>query len=97
MHPTAKKCLQWAVVLFIVGVVVLVYGTDVYVRLAEVAGANADAGLHVVDILLTLVRSTAFPLGAALIGAAIVIQTLAPGEASLDHEHSDQDQARPRA
>ena len=97
MHSTAKKCVQWAVALFISGVILLVYGTDLYVGLAQVAGANAEAGLGVVNTLLTLIRSTAFPLGAVLIGAAIVIQTLAPRDESLAHERSDQDQATPRA
>ena len=97
MHSTAKKCVQWAVALFISGAILLVYGTDLYVGLAHVAGANAEAGLGVVNILLTLIRSTAFPLGAVLIGAAIVIQTLAPRDKSLAHERSDQSQATPRA
>ena len=70
MHSTAKKCVQWAVALFVSGAILLVYGTDLYLGLAGVAGANAEAGLGVVNILLTLVRSTAFPIGAVLIGAA---------------------------
>ncbi len=97
MHSTAKKCVQWAVALLISGAVVLVYGTDLYVGLADLAGANAAAGLDVVNILLTLVRSTAFPMGAVLIGAAIVIQTLAPRDRSDDHEHSEQGRTTPRA
>jgi hypothetical protein len=56
-----------------------------------------QAGLDVVNILLTLIRSTAFPLGAVLIGAAIVIRTLAPRDESLAHERSDQGQATRRA
>lgn len=97
MHSTAKKCVEWAVALFIAGALLLVYGTDLYAGLADVAGANAQAGLDVVNILLTLIRSTAFPLGAVLIGAAIVIRTLSPRDESLAHERSDQGQATPRA
>jgi hypothetical protein len=97
VHSTAKKCVQWAVALFVSGAILLVSGPDLYVGLARVAGANAEAGLGVVNILLALLRSTAFPLGAVLIGAAIVIQTLAPPDESLAHERSDPGQATPRA
>ncbi len=68
MHSTAKTCVRWAVALFVSGAIVLVYGTDLYAGLADVAGANAAAGLDVVNIVLTVVRSTAFPLGAVLSG-----------------------------
>jgi hypothetical protein len=97
VHSTAKTCVRWAVALFLSGAIVLVYGADPYAGLAGVAGANAAAGLDVVNILLTVVRSTAFPLGAVLVGAAIVIQTLAPRNESLDHEREDQGRATPRA
>ena len=97
MHPTAKQCVQWAVALLIAGAVALVYGPDLYAGLADRAGANAAAGLDVVNILLTLVRSTAFPMGAVLIGAAVVIQTLAPRDRSDDDEHSEQGRRTPGA
>ena len=41
------------------------------------AGANAEAGLGLLTIVLTLAGSLLFPLGASPIAAAIVIQTLA--------------------
>lgn len=97
MHPTAKKCVQWAVALLISGAIALVYGTDLYVGLADSAGTNAAAGLDVVNILLTIVRSTAFPMGAVLIGAAVVIQALAPRDASDGHEHGEPGGTTPRA
>ncbi|PVU82747.1 hypothetical protein DDP54_06665 [Cellulomonas sp. WB94] len=97
MHSTAKKCVQWAVALFVSGVILSVYGTDLYMALARVAGANAETGLGAVTILLNLVRSTAFPLGAVLIGTAIVVQTLAPHDEPLAHEPSDRDQVAPGA
>ena len=97
MHSTAKKCVQCAAALLVSGVLLSVYGTDLYMSLTQVAGANAETGLGVVTVLLNLVRSTAFPLGAVLIGTAIVVQTLAPRDGSLTHEPSDVGQAAPDA
>ncbi|WNB87025.1 hypothetical protein REH70_07780 [Cellulomonas sp. ATA003] len=56
----------------------LVYGPNLYAGVIGAAGANAEIGLHVLTVALTLVGSVAFPLGAALIGAAVVIETVAP-------------------
>lgn len=78
MHPTATKCIQWAAILFVVGAVLVVVGPSVFVWVAELAGANAAAGVGFIDVALTLVRWTTIPTGASLIGAAIVINTLSP-------------------
>lgn len=74
MHHTAKRCVQWAVGLWLVGAVVLIYGAQAYVGIADAAGAGAEVGLDVLNIVLTIVRSAVFPMGAALVGAAVVIQ-----------------------
>jgi hypothetical protein len=86
MHPTAKRCVQWAVAVTIAGAVLMTYGPTMFAAVARVAGANAEAGLGVLGIALTLVSSTAFPMGAALVGAAIVIQALAgrPDRSRMD-------------
>jgi hypothetical protein len=78
VHPTARKCVQWAVVSAVVGAVLLVHGAEMLVALAELAGANAETGLAVVTVVLTLVSSLVFPMAAALVGAAVVVQALAP-------------------
>jgi len=96
VHPTAKRCVQWAVGLFVSGVILSAYGTDLYFRLTQVAGANAETGLGAVMLLLSLVQSTAFPLGAVLIGTAIVVQTLAPRGAPLAPGRGDPGPATPR-
>lgn len=77
MNHTAKRCVQWAVGLWVLGALALVYGTQAYLGLADLAGANAEAGLDAVNIVLTILRSALFPTGAALIGAAVVVQALA--------------------
>ncbi len=76
MHPTAKKCLQWAVGLLVLGALIVIYGAQTYAWLVELAGANADVGLDAVNIILTILRSALFPMGAVLIGVAILIQVL---------------------
>ncbi len=82
MHPTAATCLRWAVVSAVLGAVLLVYGAPLLVALAERAGASAEIGLGLVNVVLTLVTSLGFPLAAALVGAAVVIQVLAPRDGS---------------
>jgi hypothetical protein len=76
VHPTAKRCIAWAVGCLLGGAVLLAYGPNVYASVARVAGANAEAGLGLLNLALTLVDNLLFPLGAVLIGAAVVIQTL---------------------
>ncbi|NYI40817.1 hypothetical protein [Demequina lutea] len=78
MHPVAVKCIRWAVGLFVLGALTSTYGSDVYYRLSEYAGINASAGLTVISVVVTLMQWTLMPLGASLVGAAVVIQTLAP-------------------
>ena len=77
MHPTARKCVRWATGLFVVGAVLIVFGPHLF---AAIAGRvpNEGAVLGAVDVTVTLVRWTLMPLGASLVGAAVVIQTLAP-------------------
>lgn len=76
MHSTAHKCLTWSIGLFVLGTLVMVWGSDAYIALANRAGANAQAGLVIMDHVFTFTRNAVFPLGAALLGAAVVIQTL---------------------
>jgi len=78
MHPTAKKCVQWAVGLFVVGAAFIVWGPDLFSAIANAAGPNARPVTDLVDVLVTLVRWTLMPVGASLIGAAVVIQVLWP-------------------
>ncbi|HZL02833.1 MAG TPA: hypothetical protein VFC48_06880 [Cellulomonas sp.] len=80
MHPTAKKCVQWSVALLVLGAALVVFVPRIFVRIFDLAGANAALGVDIVDVTLTLVRWTTIPVGASLIGAAVVIQALAPRE-----------------
>lgn len=89
MHPTAKTCVGWAVGLFVVGTILLVWLPDLYLAVADRAGANAQVGLDVVLTVLDLVQRVAFPLGASLVGAAVVIQTLAPARLGAERATSD--------
>ena len=84
MHATAKKCVQWSIALFLVGALLIVFGPQIFKQISDLAGANAAVGLDLVDVTLTLVRSTSMPVGAALIGAAVVIQVLAPSDVQSD-------------
>ena len=76
MDPTAKKCVIWAVGLFILGALAMAWATDLYLLIADRMGANAEVGVAVLTTVLTGLRWSLFPTGAALIGAAVVIQAL---------------------
>lgn len=82
MHPTARRCVIWAVVLLVAGAVLHTTIPDLYAALVDAAGPNAEIGMRAVDVVLTLVRWALFPMGAALVGAAVVVQALAPPEES---------------
>lgn len=77
MIPSAKKSLTAGIIILLAGAIVVAYGTDVYVWLTGVAGANAEPGLHAVSLVLNILRLTLLPVGAALVGAAVVIQSIA--------------------
>ena len=85
MESTAKKCIQWGVVLIIGGGFVLLLLPLLIGLLAQTAGQTAAIGVGAVEIVLTLVRWAMIPMGTTLIGAAIVIRTFAP---SLEHSQT---------
>lgn len=76
MNKTVRKCVVWAGGLFLLGAIAIVWLPSLYAAIADHSGPTAQAGLNVLDVLLTLIRSSLFPIGAALVGAAVVIQAL---------------------
>lgn len=78
MHPVAVKCIRWAVGLFIFGGLTSAYGSDFLVWLSDYTGPNVIIGFSFMNVVIGILRWTLMPLGGALVGAAIVIQTLAP-------------------
>ena len=78
MHPVAVKCIKWSVGLFIFGGLMSAYGVSVLVWLSEYTGATASAGFTFVNVVFGILQWMLMPLGGALVGAAVVIQTLAP-------------------
>ena len=83
MHPVAKKCVTCGVLLLVAGAVLMIYVPDLYSAIVGVAGPNAQIGLDLINIVLTVIRSSFVSVGAALIGAGVVIQALA-GHALAD-------------
>ncbi len=92
MHPVAVKCIKWAVGLFLVGALTSTYGADAMVRLSDYAGANATVGLTILNVVLTIMIWAMMPLAGSLVGAAVVIQTLAPYVRAIDDEDEDEDE-----
>lgn len=81
MHPTAKKCTVWAVVLFVVGAVSY-FGAPWFFTDIQGNGADAVITARASEFVLFLGQWCATAIGAALVGAAVVIQTLAGGTPS---------------
>ena len=78
MHPVAVKCIRWAVGLFIFGGLMFAYGVNFLVWLQDCTGPNSIIGFSFISVFVGILQWTLMPLGGALVGAAIVIQTLAP-------------------
>jgi hypothetical protein len=78
MHPVAVKCIKWAVGLFIFGGLTFAYGVNFLAWLSDYTGVNAIIGFSFVNVVVGILQWTLMPLGGALVGAAIVVQTLAP-------------------
>jgi len=74
--PPAKRSLTAGIVILLAGAIVVAYGTDAYLWLTNLAGASAEPGLHAVSLVLNILRLTLMPLGAAFVGAAVVIQSV---------------------
>ena len=89
MHPVAVKCMKWAVGLFIFGGLTAAYGIDALVWLSEYTGATAIAGFWFVNLLIGILRWTLMPLAGSLVGAAVVIQTLAPHMSQVDDDERE--------
>lgn len=87
MHPTAKKCVIWAVCLFVLGGLALAWTTDLYMLISDRMGRNAQVGSAVLSTVLAGVQWSLFPTGAALIGASVVIQALSTDRARAE-EHT---------
>lgn len=96
MHPVAVKCIKWAVGLSLVGVVAITFGPEAFVRIAEYSGKNGEAGIWLLNVLIMLLKLTTLPLAGSLVGAAVVIQTLAPHVRAIDEDDDFADHSTER-
>ncbi|WP_159801371.1 hypothetical protein [Arthrobacter zhaoguopingii] len=78
MESAAKKCIQWGIALIVAGGFVLVLLPQLLGLLAEAVGPSAAIGVGAVELLTGVIRWAMIPMGTTLIGAAVVIQVLAP-------------------
>ncbi len=78
MHPVAKRCLWWAGGLVSLGTLFLAFGANIVYSFTAFVGTNAELAVYPFAFVAQMITSFAMPLAAALIAAAIVIQTLAP-------------------
>ncbi|MDN4474765.1 hypothetical protein QQX09_02725 [Demequina sp. SYSU T00192] len=91
MHPTAKRCVQWAVGLVFIGTAAMVFGTELLIRAEAYLGLNGAVALWLIDYVVGGIRVFAVPIAAALVAAAVVVQTLAPARGMADAEATQPD------
>ncbi|WP_062312419.1 hypothetical protein [Demequina rhizosphaerae] len=96
MHPTAKRCVQWAVGLVLVGTAAIVFGTELVIRASEHLGQNGALAFWLIDYVIGGIRLFAVPIAAALVAAAVVVQALAPARDVADTEAADPETGEPR-
>ncbi len=89
MHPVAKRCVQWSIGLIVSGALLIVFVPRIFAAIAVQLGETAESAVTLTDVVLTLVRWTSIPVGASLIGAAVVIATLAPNRSRHDEASPD--------
>ena len=80
MNDASKKSLVWGISLLVAGTLLMAWGPDLAVFVSGGLNGTSALGFYVADFALALVRNVAFPLGAALIAAAVVIEALRPRE-----------------
>lgn len=93
MHPVAKRCLTWAIVLAVVGVIAYAYGLDISYWWQERVGAGAEPALWGFGVVMNFIRNFALPLAAGLVTATIIIQTLAPQVRTDDEDGTNDEDA----
>ncbi len=69
----------------------MVYVPRIVVGASEHLGINGALGVDLIDLVLTTARWTAYPIGAALIGAVIVIETLRPTSRAPTDENDEEE------
>ncbi|WP_062467179.1 hypothetical protein [Demequina maris] len=97
MHPTAKRCAQWAAGLVLVGTAAIVFGTELLVRASEHLGQNGALAFWLLDYVIGGIRLFAVPIAAGLIAAAVVVQALAPARATAEPETDAPEAGEPLA
>lgn len=76
MDTTARRCVFWTIACFVIGTAFMVWLPDVLYWLATDLMRNENAIYALTEIILSVVRWTAFPLGGALVASAIIISWL---------------------
>lgn len=79
MDAAARNSLIWGIVLLALGALVSAFGSDIHLELA------GSLGLQSAGFVLRMISTLAYvatPLGAALVGAAVVIRALSPARRS---------------
>lgn len=93
MHQAARKCCYWACFLFVVGIGAVAFGPGIYSAISRGVGANAEAGLSLLNLTITILKNACLPTAGALVGAAVVINVLAGAAANSSQNQSNPDSA----
>ncbi|SEJ24142.1 hypothetical protein [Demequina mangrovi] len=89
MHPTAKRCAQWATGLVLIGTFVVIAGPEIMSRASYATGAGDEVVFWFLNYVVGGLRLFAVPIAAALVCAAVVIQVLAPTREDASTEDTE--------
>jgi len=92
MHPTAKKCLLWAICLIVVGCASYIFGLSIISSLFGMPETPLDRTLNLTFSTAVAIMQNAFvAIGGALVAGSVVINVLAPKPAE-DSEYAEAEQ-----
>ena len=95
MTETAKKCLTWGIVLMIVGSAIDYLPSLLAAHMTVLYGTPGYLAYSVLMSVTMLIRTAAVAVGAALIGAAIVINVLSPKPSAAENSTDDESDQGP--
>ena len=87
---SAKRILWWGIGLLILGVLAQVISSSLSIQSAMVSDKIGNPVYYwVLSPVLIIIQNAAYPLGAAFIGASIVLRYLVLPHATLSQQHNE--------
>lgn len=94
MKTSPKRILWWGIGFFILGMLVQVVSTSLSIQASMTTDPIGNPFYYwVFSPVLVIIQNAAFPLGAALIGASVVMRYITPWQSPERHQQSERSEA----